>query len=146
MLRSTVSFILVVSLACAGGGGHGRASRPIAYESDFTIRSSRDANRTPVKALDESSEFSAAPVERVVYRPEYPENARRTQVEGTVVAKAFLNEIGDVVRVEILESPSIILNKTVREALLTSKFFPAKKDGVPVPCTLIVPFDFYLRM
>jgi len=89
--------------------------------------------------------YSDPPMEKRIYRPDYPDLARQAGIEGTVVAKVYIDERGRVIRVEIVQSPAEIFNEPVRQALFKSEFYPAKQRDIPVKSRIIVPFDFYIR-
>jgi len=93
----------------------------------------------------EFTSFSDPPMEKRIYRPEYPDLARQAGIEGTVVAKVFIDEKGKVIRVEIVQSPAEIFNEPVIQAMYKSSFYPAKQRDIPVKSRIIVPFDFFLR-
>ena len=77
--------------------------------------------------------------------PEYPREARRLGKEGTVVLKISLDAAGEVTAVDVLETPGYGLDESAREAVLRSRFRPAKVGGMPVPCQAILPVHFRLR-
>lgn len=89
--------------------------------------------------------YSDPPMEKRIYKPDYPQLARQAGIEGTVVARVFIDEKGKVFKVEILQSPSEIFNEPVKKALFKSTFYPAKQRETPVKSQLIVPFDFFLN-
>jgi protein TonB len=93
----------------------------------------------------EFTSYSDPPMEKRIYKPDYPQLARQAGIEGTVVARVFIDEKGNVFKVEILQSPSEIFNEPVRQALFKSSFYPAKQRETPVKSQLIVPFDFFLN-
>lgn len=93
----------------------------------------------------EFTSYSDPPMEKKIYRPEYPDLARQAGIEGTVVAKVYIDEKGNVIRVEIVQSPAEIFNEPVKQALFKSQFYPAKQRDIAVKSRIIVPFDFYLR-
>jgi len=93
----------------------------------------------------EFTSYSDPPMEKKIYRPEYPDLARQAGIEGTVVAKVYIDEKGKVIRVEIVQSPAEIFNESVKQALYKSSFYPAKQRDIPVKSRIVVPFDFYLR-
>lgn len=93
----------------------------------------------------EFTSYSDPPMEKRIYKPEYPDLARQAGIEGTVVAKVYINEKGQVIRVEIVQSPAEIFNEPVKQALFKSEFYPAKQRDIAVKSRIIVPFDFFLR-
>jgi len=89
--------------------------------------------------------YSTPPMEKKIYKPEYPRLARQAGIEGTVVARVTIHEGGRVTAVEILEAPGEIFHRPVIDALMKSEFYPALQREIPVRSRVIVPFDFYLR-
>ncbi len=77
-------------------------------------------------------------------KPSYPPLAKMRKVEGIVVMSALISETGRVLDVKILRgvSPDVGINDAARQALLSSTFRPATKDGVRVKAykTITIPF------
>ena len=101
----------------------------------------------PSAAGDEAAflSYSDPPMEKRIYKPDYPELARQAGIEGTVVSKVYIDEKGKVIRVEVIQSPSEIFIEPVKQALYRSTFYPAKQRDIPVKSRIIVPFDFYIN-
>ena len=75
--------------------------------------------------------------------PEYPELARQSELEGVVVVRIGINEFGDVVEAQVIQSvPG--LDDAAIEAVYKWKFKPAKQRDVPVPVRIVVPIRFTL--
>ncbi len=89
--------------------------------------------------------YSDPPMEKRIFKPEYPSLARQAGIEGTVVARVYIDEKGRVFNVEILQSPSEIFNQPVKDALYRSEFYPAKQRDIAVKSQILVPFDFFIR-
>lgn len=77
-------------------------------------------------------------------KPEYPELARKAEVEGTVVVMVTIDETGNVINAWIAQSDAPILNDAAIEAAYKFKFTPAKQRDVPVKATISIPFRFSL--
>lgn len=75
--------------------------------------------------------------------PAYPDAARRSGVQGVVVAKIVVLEDGRVGLVEILRGPEVF-HETVRDALSGWRFTPARLDGRPIAVFRIVRVPFTL--
>ena len=88
-------------------------------------------------------EQQPVPVYKV--NPEYPEDARRDKVEGTVWVKAVVRKDGTVKKVVILKSDNEVLNDPAIQAMLQWKFKPAVMDGQPVAVWVAIPFKFKLN-
>ena len=77
--------------------------------------------------------------------PDYPENMRKSGVEGRVMLKVYIDEKGDVMKSEVVRSVNKELDAAARKAAVKLKFTPGEKDGKKVPCIMAVPFEFRLN-
>jgi TonB family protein len=86
---------------------------------------------------------------RLLSRPEpqYPERARRRQVEGDVLLLALVDENGRVVRtiVKRTDDPGLGFNEAATRAALRTVFDPATRDGLPGKMWTELPFSFRLH-
>jgi serine/threonine-protein kinase len=87
---------------------------------------------------------------RLLSRPEpqYPDKARRRQVEADVLLLALVDENGRVVRtiVKRTDDPGNLgFNEAATRAALRSAFNPATRDGLPGKMWTEMPFSFRLR-
>ncbi len=76
--------------------------------------------------------------------PEYPEMARKANLEGTVLAQLLVGADGKVYDVRIMSGPEIF-HEAVRAAAFASLFSPAKQRDKPVAVWVAVPYRFSLR-
>ncbi len=76
--------------------------------------------------------------------PEYPELARKAEVEGVVVVHVTVDETGRVIDVWIASSQAEILNDPAIEAAYRYVFDPALQNDVPVKATIGLIFRFSL--
>lgn len=75
--------------------------------------------------------------------PQYPLQARRRGLRGTVKARLSVNEKGQVTAVKIVGGDNVkIFADAVRSTLVRWRFSPGKKDGKPVRWAVIVPIAF----
>lgn len=75
---------------------------------------------------------------------EYPREALRQHIPGTVKLRLFIDEFGTLVRSEVVSAhPPDIFDVAAREAVHTMSFLPARKSGQPVRSqrTVEVTFD-----
>jgi TonB family protein len=99
--------------------------------------------------LDDGRPFAPLNVDkkaRVLARPEpqYTEQARENQVEGTVVLRAVFSSTGEVTNIRVVSGlPNGLTEKAV-EAAQQIKFTPAMKDGRPVSQYIQVEYNFNL--
>ena len=79
-------------------------------------------------------------------QPEYPEIARRTQQEGTVMIYVQLAPDGLIASARVCDSSgSRLLDEAAMDAAMHSRYKTAMRDGVPVAASLNVPFSFRLQ-
>ena len=92
-------------------------------------------------------EFDSPPtvIRKVV--PEYPAMAKLQEAEGTVVLDANVDERGRVIRVWVARATaSEALIQAAVDAMYRFQFSPGSQQGVPVKCTVAVPFNFRLNL
>lgn len=78
-------------------------------------------------------------------KPVYPLIARRQGWEGRVVIRAWVGPDGRCESAVIhVSSGHGALDEAAREAVLTWKFRPASRGGIPCKATLDIPFEFRL--
>jgi protein TonB len=118
-------------------------------DSDFPLSSSGTAGIPSTSAA--RSAYDAAEVESEVlvvsgFRPQYPAALRSAGIEGRVVAQFVVASDGkiDPASIRILSSTNDIFGVSVRQALLKSKFLPAKIGTQSVPQLVQQLFVFKL--
>lgn len=97
--------------------------------------------KTPI-----DTEFGSVTGPKFIYyeKPNYPPMARRLGKEGKVLLRLTIDEKGELIKIEVLESAPYGFTEAAIEALKKSKFAPAKKDGKPVPSRALLPVKFIL--
>jgi periplasmic protein TonB len=91
--------------------------------------------------------FDSPPQVLEAVTPEYPAAAKAQESEGLVVLNANVDERGRVIRVWVARSTaSEILVTSAIDALYRYRFKPGSEQGVPVTCTVAVPFNFRLNI
>lgn len=89
---------------------------------------------------------NAYPLYRENPPPAYPEIARQRGYEGVVLISAEIQADGRVGRAVVLQSSGYaILDQTAMNAVMSWKFEPAKKRGVPSKTWADVPIKFVLK-
>jgi protein TonB len=79
--------------------------------------------------------------------PEYPAIAKLREAEGTVVLNANVDERGRVIRVWVAQATATeALIQAAVDAMYRFQFSPGSQQGVPVKCTVAVPFNFRLNL
>ncbi len=79
--------------------------------------------------------------------PEYPAAAKSQGGQGAVVLNANVDERGRVRRVWVVQAtaPEILI-QAATDALYRFEFAPGSARGIPVKCTVAVPFNFRLNV
>jgi len=78
-------------------------------------------------------------------KPEYPEIARRAQIEGTVIVKVLVGPDGSVKDAQVLQGVNPMLDKAAITAARKCKFKPGKQRNIPVKAWMALPFAFRLH-
>ncbi len=74
--------------------------------------------------------------------PEYPEDARRRRIDGTVIYRATIAADGKLIEARLEAGGDPLLEKAALEALERMLFVPATRDGKSVQGQISVPFTF----
>ena len=103
--------------------------------------------------LGENKEYEILPYYRLETKPKlikkppmiYPEEARKTGIEGVVVVKMLVDIDGTVIETEILRSSGdYVLDQAALRAAEQALFEPAAHHGVPVRVWVSMPFRYKL--
>lgn len=76
--------------------------------------------------------------------PEYPAEARRAGVDGTVRVQALVGKTGEILDAFVLESPPM-LDAAAIAAVRKWRFKPAKASGRPIMVWVTIPVNFVLH-
>jgi len=76
--------------------------------------------------------------------PEYPEEAKRSGIEGTVYLKIAIDTAGKVIDVKILKGVHELLDKAAVDAAWKSSYYPPKHEGKPASIWIGQPMTFRL--
>ena len=85
------------------------------------------------------------PVLTVGPAPAYPELARLSQLEGTVIVRALVGQDGKVRETILLKKVNDILDQAAVQATMGYVFVPAMQNGRPVAVWVTIPFRFALH-
>ncbi len=77
-------------------------------------------------------------------QPEYPEIARASHLEGTVLVKVQVGTDGTVLQAVVIKSVHPTLDREAVKAAKRCKFKPGKQRGIPVKAWMAIPFAFTL--
>ena len=78
-------------------------------------------------------------------RIKYPEIARRAGVQGRVFVKAFVDETGNVFKVELIKGIGAGCDDEALKAVKETKFKPGKQRGKPVKVQVSIPILFKIK-
>ncbi len=84
-------------------------------------------------------------MEAIMKNVKYPEIAMRAGIEGKVFVKAFIDENGNVVKADILNSAHQVLDSAATNAVMKTKFKPGIQKGKSVKTQVVVPIVFKLK-
>lgn len=75
-------------------------------------------------------------------RPIYPETAARAEAEATVDVVVDIDAKGEVTRVEVERWAGFGLDNSTIETVRQLHFFPAHRNGVPIPMRVLLRYNF----
>ncbi len=84
-------------------------------------------------------------IEGIQKRIKYPEIARRAGVTGRVYVKAYVDEKGNVAKVELIKGIGAGCDEAAMKAVKETKFKPGKQRGKPVKVQVVIPIYFKLK-
>jgi len=77
--------------------------------------------------------------------PVYPRIARKMGIEGKVLLRLTIDEMGKLVNVEVLEDPGYGFAEAAVKAVRRSSYVPAYRAGNPVLTRALLPITFILK-
>lgn len=95
--------------------------------------------------VDNFSPASSNPVLMHFAKPDYPEIARRSRLEGLVIVKVLVGKTGVVEKTVIIQGANPILNKAAAQAALKCRFKPGTQRTIPVRAWIAIPYSFRLN-
>ena len=96
-----------------------------------------------VAAADTFMAYDEPPRAIKIFAPEYPSQAQRARIEGTVDVRMTISEHGRVIDAVVHRSDTIpILEDYALKAAKMSLFRPALVNGQPVKARIVFPFPF----
>ncbi len=85
-------------------------------------------------------------IEAIQSKIEYPMALKRAKIEGTVVARVFVDEQGNPLRIALIQPANKFLNEEVIRVLTEeTKFIPAKVGNSPVRGAITIPVKFKIQ-
>ena len=77
-------------------------------------------------------------------KPKYTKDARKHQIEGTVILRCVFRASGEVTDISVVQGLADGLTERAIEAARKIKFIPAMKDGHPVSMWMQLEYNFNL--
>jgi len=111
--------------------------------SQLQISNERDTpliEEAPATENEQSGLRLPRPYRRL--RPAYPDSAARADAEGTVDVLLDLDKDGEVRRVEVARWAGFGLDEATVNTVRQLHFFPAHRDGVPIPMRVLLRYNF----
>lgn len=85
-------------------------------------------------------------IEAIQSKIEYPMSLKRAKIEGAVVARVFVDEQGNPLRISLIQPANKFLNEEVIRVLTEeTKFKPAKVGNTPVRGAITIPVKFKIQ-
>lgn len=84
-------------------------------------------------------------IEAILKLIQYPEDAKKSGIEGKVLVQAFIDENGKVVQTGILRGTNSALDTAAMNTVMKVKFTPAKVKGKAVKSQVVIPIQFSLK-
>jgi TonB family protein len=112
-----------------------RSQRQIAVERNTPV-----IEEAPAEATEQPGLRLPRPYRRL--RPIYPDTAARADAEGTVDVLLDLDKEGEISRVEVARWAGFGLDEATVNTVRQLHFFPALRDGVPIPIRVLLRYNF----
>jgi len=107
--------------------------------AEEVARLEAEANATNVEQVVSIEGGREAVVKQIIY----PETAVKLKIEGKVVSRVFVDNTGNVLKIDILKGAHELLNEeAVRVLTEETKYKPAIVNGKPVAGAITVPLNF----
>jgi TonB family protein len=84
-------------------------------------------------------------IKAIAEKVKYPIEAKENGIQGRVFLKAFIDETGDVVNVELIKGIGSGCDEAALEAVLNTKFNPGYQNGKAVKTKVTIPIMFSLK-
>lgn len=88
---------------------------------------------------------SSNPKLKVFAKPDYPEIARKSGLEGMVIVKVLVGPDGMVKDAQVVQSVHPLLDRSALAAARRCTFIPGKQRDIPVKAWMALPFNFSLH-
>lgn len=98
-----------------------------------------------VKPPSDYTPYEKAPEVIKQVQAQYPADAKKAKIEGTVWIKVWVDEAGKPVKANVMKSERKELNQAALDAVMKWEFKPALLNGKPVAVWVNIPFKFALK-
>lgn len=88
---------------------------------------------------------STKPILTFWAKPHYPEMARMSGIEGTVIVKVLVGANGLIKAAEVIQSVHPLLDRAAMEAAMRCRFEPGRQRTIPVKAAMAIPYRFRVR-
>jgi TonB family protein len=127
-----------------GPGGHGTAGSGIGSGAPFGsagagIGTGGGGTGVTVFGSADAPKF----LQRII--PVYPSSARRRGEEGRVMLKLTIDEKGNLLKIDVVESTGAHFAEAAVDAAKRSRFTPARRNNAPILSVALLPIRFSLR-
>lgn len=95
-------------------------------------------------ANNDKAKAKVANYQEVLKQIEYPQVCREKGIEGTVLVRVSVNELGEMSGFEIVKTPCSDITEAVAKVLPLLNFEAAEVDGEAVSSKLLIPIEFKL--
>jgi len=91
--------------------------------------------------------FGSADAPKFMHRiiPQYPPAARMRREEGRVMLKLTIDEKGNLLKIDVVESTGAHFADAAVDAIKRSRFTPARRNNAPILSVALLPIRFTLR-
>jgi protein TonB len=83
-------------------------------------------------------------IESMIKNVVYPVSAKEAGIQGKVLVKTIIDEKGNVIETEVVQSVNAECDKAAMDAIKKTKFTPGIKDNKPVKAEVTIPVMFKL--
>ena len=119
-----------------------KAGNTLAKDPDKEKIRDDDAKSLPIP----TEEYIVTKMPRLLKeaRVPYPAEAKKKNIQGSVLLELYIDAQGKVREAKVIQSPDLSLEKAALEAATRLEFTPAKVGDVAVPVRIRVPYRFEL--
>jgi TonB family protein len=120
----------------------------ILFCADYSLTRSQTPTPSPnspaIEVVQKASEVTQKARVKKKPEPKYTKDAKKHNVEGTVVLRCVFRSTGEVTNISVIRGLPDGLTDRAIEAAKKIKFIPAMKDGHPVSMWMQLEYNFNL--